>query len=530
MPKESRAIPKMCGIETEFGIIDLSSRASPASANAKFIQSIRPEWIPDSFMIPWNPQERLNLPIRMGLFRNFSEDTDAENHDFFKDDFWRERENILLANGARLYLDGAHAEVSTPICSDPKMLVTWNRACYRIIDFLRKKHEEVHRKKYAVIRNNVAGKPRDDTPNSGARNSFACHENYTVLRRIPLEKLISHAVPWLVLRTPLVGAGKIGADNCTTGTPYQISQRADFFTREWGLDTMEDRGIYNIRDAPYADAEYFRRIHVIPGDSNMLEIPEYLKIGLTSILFMMLEDGVLDSRFALADPVKEFLAISRSLDMTHRVTLQNKKETRLALDCLWDYYELFGNYLDEYHPENETLYDVLAHMVDILKKLFRRDYESLYGVLDWPTKFLFIQKAIAKEREGWKSDLAMGLDYEYHDNDLENVFQCEIFAKNGRITHDKDITDALGIPPPTRAHWIMDVTRRFSKNIADSDYWHMISFKNPARGVLRAELYFQDPTLMWNQEIANQLLALPLKKFLIDAQKLLPVKVVKFCV
>src|SRR3989338_7446041 len=296
MPKESRAIPKMCGIETEFGIIDLSSRASPASANAKFIQSIRPEWIPDSFMIPWNPQERLSPPIRMGLFRNFSEDADAENHDFFQDDSWRERENILLANGARLYLDGAHAEISTPICSDRKMLVTWNRACYRIIDFLPKKHEKVYREKYAVIRNNVAGKPRDDIPGSGARNSFACHENYTVLRRISLEKLISHAVPWLVLRTPLIGAGKIGADNCTAEATYQISQRADFFTREWGLDTMEDRGIYNIRDAPYADAERFRRIHVIPGDSNMLEIPEYLKICCKFHIFIHLDEGVLDGR------------------------------------------------------------------------------------------------------------------------------------------------------------------------------------------------------------------------------------------
>jgi len=168
----------MCGIETEFGIIDLSSRASPASANAKFIQSIRPEWIPDSFMIPWNPQERLSPPIRMGLFRNFSEDADAENHDFFQDDSWRERENILLANGARLYLDGAHAEISTPICSDPKMLVTWNRACYRIIDFLRKKHEKVYRKKYAVIRNNVAGKPRSKLRASTAPKRFLENTSY----------------------------------------------------------------------------------------------------------------------------------------------------------------------------------------------------------------------------------------------------------------------------------------------------------------------------------------------------------------
>ncbi|MBI2122277.1 MAG: proteasome accessory factor PafA2 family protein [Candidatus Sungbacteria bacterium] len=530
MPKESRAIPKMCGIETEFGIIDLSSRAGPISANAKFIQSIQPEWMPDACMIPWNPQERLSPQIRAELFSDLSKNADAKNHDFFEENSWCSRENILLANGARLYLDGAHVEISTPICSDPKMLITWNRACYRIIDFLRKKHEEVHRKKYAVIRNNVAGKPQDYIPGSGARNSFACHENYTVLRRIPLEKLISHTVPWLVLRTPLIGAGKIGADNCTPEAPYQISQRADFFTCEWGLDTMEDRGIYNTRDAPYADAGRFRRIHVIPGDSNMLEIPEYLKIGLTSILFMMLEDEVLDNRFALMDPVKEFWAISRSLDMTHRVTLRNKKRTRLALDCLWDYYELFGNYLDEYHPENEVLYDVLARLADILKKLFRRDYESLYGVLDWPTKFLFIQNAVSQERGGWKSDLAMGLDYEYHDNDPESVFQREIFAKNGRITHDQDINGAVGAPPLTRSRWIMNVARRFKKNIADSNYWHMISFKNPAKRTVRAELYFQDPTLMWNQGVADQLLALPLEKFLADAERMIPVKVVKFCV
>lgn len=509
MPKESRAIPKMCGLETEFGMIDLSSRACGAEANERFVRKIDPAWFLNLHAIPWNPKERMSWGADW-----------TDNHSFFGSKDWCRDGNFLLPNGARLYLDGAHAEISTPLCRDPKMAVTWNRACYRIMDWLRKKHQEQYGRRYEVIRNNVAKNPWRSMTEPYKRNSFACHENYTVSRQVSDAALMARTIPWLVLRTLLIGAGKTGADHGTSAAPFQISQRADFFVCESELDTMMYRGIYNTRDVPYADRKQFRRVHVISGDTNMLEIPEYLKIGLTSIIFMMMEDGVLDDQFALINPVKEFRAISRSLDCSRRVSLQNRKETRLALDCLWDYYELFWDYLVKYHPEHTVLQDVLSYMSDILTKLFRHDYEALYGVLDWPTKFLFFSQALAKESRTWESDYATGLDYEYHDNNPESLFHREIFSGGARITTDDEITQAVGEAPPTRSRWITEIVRHYGERVFASTYWHSIFFnKDGVDGELH--LYLPDPTMPWDENIAETLFSLPFDEFIKAAPKLI---------
>ena len=64
-----------------------------------------------------------------------------------------------------------------------------------------------------------------------------------------------------------------------------------------GLETTLKRPIINTRDEPHADADKYRRLHVIIGDANLAELSTYLKVGTTSLVLAMIE-----ARALLAGP------------------------------------------------------------------------------------------------------------------------------------------------------------------------------------------------------------------------------------
>ncbi|MBU6415292.1 proteasome accessory factor PafA2 family protein [Patescibacteria group bacterium] len=513
MHRESRAIRKMCGIETELGVNKKGEMSVETSA-ASFIKNIRPEWLNAEFQTPaWDSRERLR-----------KKDESDRAHDYLNNWRWKETYNHLLRNGARLYLDGAHPEISGPICADPHMLVVWNRACYRWIDLIRKKYQETSGEEYRLIRNNVGMTNQSRTaqnPQAVTRESHGCHLNMTVARFVNEHELIKKTLPWFILQLPMSCSGKVGADYGRPHADFQISQRADFMFEIASTETMYKRPWCNRRNRSYADAARFRCEHMIPFDSNMLELPEYLKAGLTAILLMMIEDGELDNRFEIQDPLNVALAISRDTDLRLKIQLVNREKSRLIVDCLRDYHDLFASYLEEYHPDNAILNDVVRRFDEALTLCAARDWPGLFGKLDWVTKKLFIEQALSRKQKTWTDWLAYRLDIDYHDNNHETgLFYKTImrYPDVVRIATDAEIAEAMTIPPPTRARWIVETIRAYQPAVRYSDYYYCVTFNDATRNDMLS-LFFPDPDTPWDDLTARELFTLPLNEFLVRIQE-----------
>ncbi len=213
----------------------------------------------------------------------------------------------MLTNGARYYVDHAHPEYSTPECADALELVCADKAGERI---LARSMQAARRllgpgQEIVVYKNNSDGKG----------NSYGTHENYLVDRSVPFATLVRHLLPWFVTRQVFTGAGKVGGENGTGHTGYQLSQRADFFEEEVGLETTLKRPIVNTRDEPHADPQKYRRLHVIVGDANLCEVATFLKVGTTAIVLAMVEDDFIDKDYSIVSPVPSMRTVSHDPDV-----------------------------------------------------------------------------------------------------------------------------------------------------------------------------------------------------------------------
>ena len=222
--------------------------------------------------------------------------------------------NVILPNGARLYVDHAHPEYSTPEVTTPLDIVRWDKAGELIM-------AEAARLAATMPGINAhINLYKNNTDNKGV--SYGAHENYLMSRSTPFTSIVRHLMPFFVSRQVVCGAGRVGRGQDGRGAGFQISQRADFFEVEVGLETTLKRPIINTRDEPHADAERYRRLHVIIGDANLSEISTYLKMGTTSLVLAMIEDNFLADDLAIAHPVRELHEVS------HDPSLQPPVATR----------------------------------------------------------------------------------------------------------------------------------------------------------------------------------------------------------
>src|SRR3954454_19770674 len=188
--------------------------------------------------------------------------------------------NVILTNGARLYVDHAHPEYSTPEVTNPRDLVLWDKAGEQIM-------AEAARRAARIPRTQPIQLYKNNTDGKGA--SYGAHENYLMDRRTPFVEIIKGLVPFFVTRQVFAGAGRVGIGTEGRTQGFQLSQRADFFEVEVGLETTLKRPIINTRDEPHANADKYRRLHVIIGDANLAELSTYLKVGTTSLVLAMIE-------------------------------------------------------------------------------------------------------------------------------------------------------------------------------------------------------------------------------------------------
>ena len=357
---------------------------------------------------------------------------------------WGRSSNVFLRNGSRLYLDvGSHPEYATAECDDWRQLVTHDRAGERILEGLvadaqqRLEHEglpgTIH-----LFKNNT----------DSAGNSYGCHENYLVRRQGDFSKVSDVLVPFLITRQVMTGAGKVLVT--PRGAVYCLSQRADHIWEAVSSATTRSRPIINTRDEPHADAELYRRLHVIVGDSSMAEPTTLLKVASTDLLLRLVEAGVPVRDMTLENPIRAIREISHDMTGMHPVTLANGR-TVTALDIQEEYLARVSDFVSiELGPSPET-----KHVLDLWERALRAlrtgDLTLVDRELDWAIKYRMIERYRATHGLELADARVQRLDLAYHDiSRTEGLYN--LMAARGlveRVTTDLDVFEATSRPPDT---------------------------------------------------------------------------------
>lgn len=314
--------------------------------------------------------------------------------------------NVILTNGARLYVDHAHPEYSTPECTNPLDVVRWDRAGERVMLEASRLAAQVPGTAPILLYKN-------NTDNKGA--SYGAHENFLMRRSTPFGEIVRHLTPFLVSRQVFCGAGRVGVGQDGSGHGFQITQRADFFEVEVGLETTLKRPIINTRDEPHADPATYRRLHVIIGDANLAETSTYLKLGTTSLVLAMIEDGFIDRDLALATPVSSLRAISHDPTCTLPVALKDGRRLT-AVQLQLEYLDLAKKYVEDRYgvDADAQTRDVLHRWESVLDRL-ERDPMLCANELDWCAKLQLLQQYRDRDGLDWDAPKLHAIDLQYAD-------------------------------------------------------------------------------------------------------------------
>src|SRR3954471_7278332 len=430
------AIRKVCGIETEYGIqLRGVGESNPIAASSLLINAYVAEL---QRKVGWDFEDESPGRDARGFAREGSMAPEVETH----------LVNAVLTNGARYYVDHAHPEFSTPECADALECVRYDKAGERILAA----SMEAAARTLPEGQNIVIYKNNSDRKG----NSYGTHENYLMDRAVPFGRIVQHVMPHFVTRQLYAGAGKVGSEAATTGgvdVHYQLSQRADFFEEEVGLETTLKRPIVNTRDEPHADPQKCRRLHVIVGDANLCEVATFLKCGATAIVLAMVEDGFIDKDLSIANPVPSMRAVSH--DPTCRATVElNEGGSCTALELQWEFLRLARKYADETGMEHcggdEIAKRVLDRWESVLGAL-ERDPASLDGQIDWITKHNLLRAYVERDDLEWDDPKLAALDIQYHDVRPErSLYERLVRAgKVERLVAEDDVVRAMGYPPET---------------------------------------------------------------------------------
>ncbi len=430
------AVPKVCGIETEYGVaLRGASDANPVLASSMLINAYV-----EHRKVGWDFEDESPGRDARGFAREGAAPPEIETH----------LVNTVLTNGARYYVDHAHPEYSTPECADVLELVCADKAGERILARSMQASRRLlgSGQEIVVYKNNTDGKG----------NSYGTHENYLVDRAVPFATLVRHLLPWFVTRQVFTGAGKVGGENGAGHTGYQLSQRADFFEEEVGLETTLKRPIVNPRDEPHADPQKYRRLHVIVGDANLCEVATFLKVGTTALVLAMIEDDFIDKDYSIVSSVPSMRAVSH--DPTCRATVELVDGgTLTAVELQWEFLRLAQKYADDVGLEavggDEVGQRVLDRWEATLAAL-ERDPMALDGQLDWVTKLKLLDAYRERDSIDWDDPKLALLDLQYHDiRPDKSLYERLVRAgKVERLVEEPDVTTAMTEPPAsTRAYF-----------------------------------------------------------------------------
>ena len=356
---------------------------------------------------------------------------------------WGRSSNVFLKNGARLYLDvGSHPEYATPECDDVVDLVTHDKAGERILEGLlvdaeRRLREEGIAGDIYLFKNNT----------DSAGNSYGCHENYLVGRHGEFSRLADVLIPFLVTRQIICGAGKVL--QTPRGAVFCVSQRAEHIWEGVSSATTRSRPIINTRDEPHADAERFRRLHVIVGDSNMSETTTLLKVGSADLVLRMIEAGVVMRDLTLENPIRAIREVSHDVTGRRKVKLANGREAS-ALEIQREYHTKAVDFISR-RGGDETVKKVLDLWDRTLTAVETSDLSLVDREIDWVIKHQLVERYRAKHDLALSSARIAQIDLAYHDVNRSRGLYYLLERKGlvERATTDLAVFQAKSVPPQT---------------------------------------------------------------------------------
>ncbi|GAB4066657.1 depupylase/deamidase Dop [Angustibacter speluncae] len=379
--------------------------------------------------------------------------------------------NVVLTNGARLYVDHAHPEYSSPEVTGPLDCLRWDKAGELVM--------------LAAVRRlaEVPGQPavnlyKNTTDNKGA--SYGTHENYLMDRATPFPDIVRGLVPFFVSRQVLTGAGRVGLGQAGDRPGFQIAQRSDFFEVEVGLETTLKRPIVNTRDEPHASADKHRRLHVIIGDANLCEVAGYLKTGTTALVLAMVEARTLPD-LTVQHPVAALHAVSHDPSLRTLVTLRDG--TRLtAVELQQRYHQAALEHVDDRLGDDadEQTRDVLHRWGDLLDRL-ARDPMSCARELDWVAKLRLLEGFRDREGLDWSHHRLQAIDLQYADVRPERGLYHRLLERGAveRLLDPEDVRAAVSSPPEdTRAYFRGQCLARFGSDVTAAS-WDSLIFDVP---------------------------------------------------
>jgi proteasome accessory factor A len=459
------AIRKICGIETEYGIIVRGAEESnPITASSTLV---------NAFVSDMAGQGEVGRPHRVGWdFEDETPGNDARGDALYLS-FAPEVEthlvNAVLTNGSRYYVDHAHPELSTPECSNARQVLLYDRAGEEILlrSMTAARAIMTPGQEIVVYKNNSDGKGQ----------SYGCHENYLFDRAVPFGRIVTHATAHFVSRQIYCGAGKVGSEAPgirTDDVPFQLTQRADFFEEEVGLETTLKRPIVNTRDEPHADAQKYRRLHVIVGDANMSEVSTYLKVGSTALWFAVVEDDRVPEEIRFARPVPTLRQVSRDLTLAQPLELSDGRRMT-ALEIQWQIFDACRDYAEKEGLEavgEEVGAEILELWEHVLTGL-ESDPMSLAGTLDWVAKYRLIDGYRERHDLEWNDSRLRAMDLQYHDLRPERSLARRIGLRT--LIEPGDARAAMVEPPEdTRAWFRGRCLQRFANEIVAANWDSMV--------------------------------------------------------
>ena len=448
------ALRKVLGTETEFGITVLNQAGfNPVVASSAVVNS----YPGNGSRIRWSfDEETPGRDLRgSDAFRPGAVDPDVG------------LVNTVLTNGARLYVDHAHPEYASPECADPLSAALYDKAGEAVmVDAVEAAQQLLGPDERMVVHKNNS---------DGKGNSYGAHENYLIARRTPFADIVQQLTAFFVTRQVFTGSGKVGSENGRPPVEFQITQRADFFEEEVGLETTLKRPIVNTRDEPHADASLYRRLHVIIGDANRSELQTFLKLGTTALVLDAIEDGALSDPIVLANPVEAVWAASH--DTALKRTYTTTAGTRMtALDVQWWYFEHVAAYARNagIGPVWERVLQEWERMLDDLG----RDPMSTSDRLDWTAKLQIFEAYRQRDGLAWDAPKLRLLDLQYHDVDPRRSLYQRLVERGAmkRLFTDAEIDAAVVDPPKdTRAYFRGSCVRRYPDGLVAAN-WDSLVF------------------------------------------------------
>lgn len=458
------AIEKILGIETEYGIVVRGTKeANPISASSMLINaylgSLR-DREGASPQVGWDFEDETPGNDAREEALRLSLAPEVETH----------LVNAVLTNGARYYVDHAHPEYSAPECADPLEALKYDRAGEEIVRL----SMQAARPLMAEGQEIVAYKNNSD----GKGNSYGCHENYLMARSVPFGHIVSHATAHLVTRQIFTGSGKVGSEAPgmrTDEVPFQLTQRADFFEEEVGLETTLKRPIINTRDEPHADSQKYRRLHVIAGDANMSEVATLLKLGTTAIVLAMLEDDDAGDPLLFSLPVPAMHAVSRDLSLAEAIPMSDGT-SMTALEIQWELHSRARQWAEHRGLEAVGGAGVGNQVLDLWEQVLdglSADPMALAGQLDWVAKYRLFDAY--RERHGieWTDSRLRAMDLQYHDMRKDSCLAGRVGLKT--LIEPTAASDAMTNPPTsTRAYFRGRCLERFPEQIVAANWDSMV--------------------------------------------------------